>query len=133
MTRRNWPYAPRYRCREGGGLLKKRRESGITKACLDYLRVLENSKQIAWAQRMNSGKAFTGKRSITLCRPGTADIMIRLNNGHTIHCENKMPGEGLADIQKEFKARMEAIGDTYIVIHSCQELRDFMEASDKKG
>jgi len=110
-------------CRPGGERLKKRRETNITRACLDYLRVLENAKQIAWAQRMNSGKVRIERRSITLCRAGTADIYVRLNNGFTVWIENKMPGETLKPDQIEFKNRMEEIGDSYLIITSIQEFR----------
>lgn len=130
-ARPGWPYNKNYQCREGGERLKKRRETCITKACLDYLKVLENGRQITWCQRMNSGAILTSyggrQRLIKLCRPGTADIYVRLNNGRTVWIENKMPKKGLEVVQKEFKARMEAIGDTYVVVRNIQELQQALQ------
>ncbi len=131
MGRASRSFYPRIPCRQGGEVLKKRRESCTTKACLDYLRVMENSGKIAWVQRMNSGAIPTSyggrKRIVKLCRPGTADIYVRLNNGRTLWIENKKPEKDLEDEQKEFKVRMEKIGDIYITIRSLNELIDATE------
>jgi hypothetical protein len=114
--------------RQGGECIRKRSEASLTRACLDYLRLLENSKRIAWYQRMNSGAIRSGKYFIKLCRAGTADLVIRLLNGHTIWAEAKLPGFSPTDIQQEFRAKMESLGDSYIVIHSLEELRGALDS-----
>jgi len=86
---------------------RKRKESGLITAILEYLQCLENNKIISWVDRLNSGRIFIPNaqlnarrsgRSIRLCRPGTPDIYVILNNGKMLWIEGKVED---SEIQKE--------------------------------
>ena|SRR3990167_528386 len=94
---------------------RKRKESGLITAILEYLQCLENNKSISWVDRLNSGRIFIPNasqssgnrppfnarrsgRSIRLCRPGTPDIYVILNNGKMLWIEGKVED---SEIQKE--------------------------------
>ena len=113
---------------------KKRHESQLVTSCLQYLQVLENAKQIAWCDRLNSSKAI-GQRSYRLksgeqktqhfhirgCRKGTSDIIIILNSGKVIWCEMKMQGEGQRKEQFEFEQMIKRLPNHYYLVANCTD------------
>ncbi len=122
-----------YSMRSGGETYRKRTESTLTNACLDYLKMLENQKLIAWVDRLNSGEIIVpahrnGKgnlinaRRIRLCREGTPDIYFITNKGLFIYPETKMPGNEQSTAQKAFQAMIEAVGHRYWLIYDINVL-----------
>lgn len=107
--------------KDGGQTYKKRNESSLLTACLDYLKCLENQGKISWVDRLNSGFVFMGRRRIRLCRPGTADAYFITKTGHMTWIESKFTTE-LSDKQKEFRQIVEAAGHDYWVIRSIDDL-----------
>lgn len=105
---------------------KKRTESQLTSACLNWLMCQENIGNIAWVDRINSGSIVErrGKKTyrIRLARPGTADIYVRLNDGKTIWLETKNDYGKQTSDQVAFMKKMEAIGDEYFIIRDLDEL-----------
>ncbi len=108
--------------RAGGETYKKRNESNLLTACLDYLKCLENQKKILWVDRLNSGFIFTGRRRIRLCRAGTPDAYMITATGGLIWIETKFSTD-LNDNQKEFRSVVERAGHDYWVIRDIDELR----------
>jgi hypothetical protein len=104
-----------------------RKEKDVLTACLKTLKLYENARVVSFFMRMNSGiipmASKDGKvRKIRMCRSGTADIYVRLNNGQTLWVEAKRPGETQRPDQIIFQKRMEAIGDVYMVVESVHDL-----------
>ena len=105
----------------GGKVYRKRTESTIVTACLNYLQTLYNQGKIRWFSRQNVGK--TGK--VRLCRiKGTADIQVILNDGNNIWVECKLRNYKITPFQAEFKLAMEKVGHFYWVILSVEELSE---------
>lgn len=107
--------------RAGGQNYSKRKESNLLTACLNYLAVLENKKEIVWVDRLNSGKIFTGKYMIRLCRKGTPDAYMLLNNGKIIFLETKFSTD-LSPEQRDFKIRVEGVGHQYWIVKNIDDL-----------
>lgn len=84
---------------------RKRSESSIVTACCNYLQVLMNNKKIAWFSRLQSGAIGFGygknRRFVRLCKAGTPDIMVILDNGFVWWFECK------TDVGKQSKEQIE--------------------------
>lgn len=97
--------------------MKKRNESSIVTAILNYLQVQENLGKIAFCDRMNSGKVFVSApysptnasrwgfrgRMVRLHRAGTPDIMILLKTGGVLWLEVKAETGRQELEQKQFE------------------------------
>lgn len=101
---------------------KKRTESSIVTAILKYLTCQENSKKIAWVDRLNSGRMVfkRGNRfqSIRMCRPGTPDIYVLLNTGGVLWLECKNTGKQEIE-QYEFDEMVSRLPNHYYYIVRC--------------
>jgi hypothetical protein len=96
-----WSYPKK---RSGGGeTYCKRNESSIVTGCLQYLQILENSKQIAWYDRCNSGMVKSSTRRIKLHRAGTPDLFFICTNGIIVWVEVKFGANKLRGKQINFK------------------------------
>ena len=77
------------------------------------------------AYRMNSGKVRIGNRRITLCEPGTPDLLIVMSGGRLLWIEVKRPGERPTETQKKRHKELRDMGHSVAVCHS---LDDFLVA-----
>jgi len=106
-----------------------RSESDVKKGCLEYLKILENLREIVWVDRLNSGEIYVrrkkGKRQkIALCRKGTPDIYVRFKTGKTVWIETKSNDKKkLSPEQILFRLKHEAIGDKYLIITTVHDLK----------
>ena len=106
---------------------KKRTESSLVTACLGYLQCLENAGSIKYVDRRNSGRFFKDGRMALMCRPGTPDIVVYLNNGKTLHIECKIDDEVLSGSQVKFRAMIDELYyHHFILIRSTNELKDVL-------
>jgi len=103
--------------------MHKRNESSAVTAILSFLQCLENSGKICHVDRLNSGVIYAHGRKIRLCRPGTADIYVVLNNGGIVWIEVKA-GKGEQDpgSQAKFQRKMEKAGHKYIIARSTDDI-----------
>ena len=100
---------------------KKRNESSLVTACLNWLQCQENLGNIAYVDRMNSGR-ISGVR---LHRAGCSDIIIILNDGRVVWCECKTEKGVIRDSQIDFEKVIQEIPNHfYIVVRSLDELVD---------
>lgn len=106
----------------GGKAYKKRSESSLLTACLDYLILLENLGEITHVDRLNSGTIFNGRRKVRLCRSGTPDAFFILNNGLVVWVETKSAKGKQTDAQAAFMVKVKDVGHLYWVIRSVGEL-----------
>ena len=103
--------------------MKKRTESQLTTACLQYLQCHENLGAIRWVDRLNSGYVYAKKGKsvyrVLLCRPGTSDIFFITKKGRVVWVENKSAKGKLTEDQVKFR-------DMIVVIpnHSYWVIRD---------
>ena len=112
--------------------MKKRNESSIVTAILNYLQVQENLGKIAFCDRMNSGKAFVGApqmarnasprgfrgRMVRLHRAGTPDIMVLLKTG-VLWLEVKTDTGKQELAQKQFENMVNKLPNHYYHIVRC--------------
>ena len=118
--------------RSGGQTLRKRRESDLLTSCLRLLQLYENAGDIVHCDRLNSGKIFTGKFMIRLCRAGTPDAyFIRNNDGKMVWIETKTDKGKLTQKQIEFRLKVEAVGHEYWIIRRISDLKTKLEKADK--
>lgn len=108
--------------------MKKRTESSILTACLEWLQVMENMGRIAWVDRLNSGELYikrpSGWQKIRLCRGGTPDAFFIQTNGKVVWIETKIEGGRLEPEQIKFKNMAEGCGQLYWVINDTDSLRN---------
>lgn len=111
--------------------MKKRNESSLVTAILNYLKCLENAKKIIYADRLNSGAAMVGKRRIRLCRKGTPDIMVILGEYHAgemLWIEAKADDEPLAVDQYNWKVMIEKCpGHTHLTVRDIDGLIEHLK------
>ena len=114
--------------------MKTRRESDLLRACLQYLQCLENNKTIRYVDRLNSGSIFIpnqgrkGGRRIRLCRAGTPDIMVVLNDGGMVWVECKSDTGTQEDTQGEFERMISQVpGHYYLIIRTSDMLEEFIQ------
>jgi len=108
-----------------------RSEKHIKKACLDYLRTLENQGLITWVDRLNSGKFYIRRiarkgRLINGCRAGTPDSYVILNDGRMLWIEYKAKDGKITQYQHDFARMVTGVGHLYLVIRSLDELMERM-------
>ena len=116
--------------------MKKRTESQLVTASLKYLQTLENMGVIAWADRCNSGKFFTGKYMIRGMRTGTPDILCILSDGSVLWIECKFGTYGLSIEQLMFKEMVGKFKTQYylLVQDSIDDITKFLtERGDLNG
>lgn len=119
-------------------MLRKRNESSVVTQIMGYLQLLENSGKIAFYNRQQAGNlAFQrgGKWSrMRLGREGVADIWVMPFNRLAIWIECKLDNGKQNPAQKEFQRIAESAGNTYWIIHDCDELqRKFKEIGVLNG
>ncbi len=68
----------------------------------DILELLEMHPAIAWAKRMNVGRAKMGQRWVMFGFPGCSDIIGQMADGRFFACEVKKPGEKPTEAQQRF-------------------------------
>jgi len=108
--------------------MKKRTESSLVTALLQYLQCLENSKQITWVDRLNSGAAVVGKRRIRLCRKGTPDIMVVLKNGNMLWIEAKVGTKQLNKDQHDWRFMIqECPGHKHLIVRDLDGLFEYLK------
>ena len=99
-----------------------RKESHLLTACLKYLRILENQGFIFWHDRLNSGRIYSGKYMIRLCREGTPDAYFIMSK-RIVWLEMKTKDGKLSEAQLRFKDMVTAVGHTYAVIRDIYDLQ----------
>ena len=112
--------------------MKKRNESSIVTAILNFLQVQENLGKIAFCDRMNSGKVFVSApylpvdasrrgfrgRMVRLHRAGTPDIMVLLKTG-VLWIEVKTDTGKQELEQKQFENMVNKLPNHYYHIVRC--------------
>lgn len=119
----------------------KRTESTLLTACLQYLQLLENSRQIIHVDRLNTGDVTVVKRYFTKagqakeywgkrrgCREGTWDAYFVTNDWLFVFFETKMPGEELSDEQKDFRKRLQHAGHIeFLEVYEVNDIETFFK------
>jgi len=102
---------------------KKRNESTLVTACLQYLQTHENLGNILHCDRLNSGAVKTEGRRVRLCRRGTPDLFFIMNNGLMVWCECKVGKYNLTDDQLRFKTRIEMTSNhKYMIVRDVDDI-----------
>lgn len=102
---------------------KKRNESALVTAVLKYMQCLENSKRIAWVDRLNSGTIKFNGRLFRGCRAGTPDIYAIMNFGNMIWIECKSEKGKWYKSQKDFcNMCWQFDSHIYLVVNSVDSL-----------
>lgn len=98
------------------------KESAIQTTIETQLRYYENLGKLVYIKN-NSG-AFQTKKGgyYRFGKKGSPDFLIFLKNGATIHLEIKQGKNKQQSSQKEYQAKVEALGHVYKVIYSVAEL-----------
>lgn len=108
--------------------MKKRTESATVTAILKYCQCLENSGKIKWCDRLNSGAVLIGKRRVRLCRVGTPDIMLILNDGFMVWVEVKHGSGKQRKEQIEFEMMIKPFWNhEYVLVKSLDNLCDYLK------
>jgi hypothetical protein len=122
---------------KSGSLLNKfvkQREKEILKSCLQWLQCLENNGTIHYVDRLNSGRMIIPNkngtfRAVRLCRQGTPDIMVVLNNGGMVWVECKAEGGTQEPDQEEFERMISEVPNHhYLLVRSSDDLAKKLEA-----
>lgn len=100
-------------------------ENDIVRACLD---IFQTFKVMAW--RNNTGsmtKTYKGKTHfVRFGEPGSPDI-IAVYGGQFIGVECKKPGGKQSPSQKEFQAKLEDAGGTYLLVDNPDILISYLK------
>ena len=117
--------------------MKKRSESTLVTECMKYLNLLQNTRDVFWFSRMQSGdvcfKDYHSKRfrRLRLCPAGTPDILVLVRQPFTqaiynIWIECKAPKGKLSPEQTSFKDEIQRHSkDTYFLITDVQQLVNY--------
>ena len=112
----------------------KNSEKNITKAIKGMLALMEAAGQIVHHDRLNAGCTFglfdkRGKqRAINMCRPGTPDHYVILNDGTMLWIEAKSSTGQQSDHQAEFERKVKSLpGHHYIIARSVTDVIDFID------
>ena len=111
----------------------KNSEKNITKAIKGMLALMEAAGQIVHHDRLNSGSTFnknakTGKSyAFNMCRPGTPDLYVILNDGTILWIEAKSSTGKQSDYQVAFECKVRILpGHHYIIARSVTDVINFM-------
>lgn len=105
-------------------------EAQIKKVITDYLTILENQGKLMFLRNNSfAGIIKSGGRESFIIngKKGSSDLLIFLDGGITIHCEVKSVIGVVSEDQQIFSEKLKKLGHTYIIIHSLQELIDFLK------
>ena len=72
---------------------RQHKEATLLSQIKQELKLMEFYRQITWWDRYNSGRINNGFSWITLCREGTADLAVYLNDGKIWFIETKADGK----------------------------------------
>lgn len=106
------------------------KEADVQRQIIDYLKLLEGRGKLIW-QRNNPGIIFRKKEGRGYWKmegspPGSADLLVFLPDGVTLHMEVKRPGGRLSSNQVEFRDRLSALGHRYVVVKSIEEAQEVL-------
>lgn len=108
------------------------KESELQKAIINYLTLqgnlgrclfLRNNTFAGFIQRRDGSKGYIKNATIK----GSPDIMLFLPKGNTIFLEIKSDKGKLSPAQEEFKERAEALGFSYLVVRSLDDIILYFE------
>ena len=104
-----------------------RRESAIERDCLRWA----NEEGGFFGFKIPSTGVFDSsvgsyRKASPFAINGVSDACL-LRDGRAYWCEFKRPGGVQSADQKKFQRAVEAMGFTYVIIHSLQELQDYVE------
>jgi len=111
------------------GYKLKHSEKDIAKAIKAMLTTMESAGQIRHHDRLNSGSTFrTGKSyAYNMCRPGTPDHYVILNDGTVVWIEAKSSSGKQSEHQAEFERKVQGLkGHYYIIARSVTDVTDFL-------
>ena len=111
----------------------KNSEKNVAKAIKGMLTLMEAAGQIVHHDRLNSGSTFnknarTGKTyAYNMCRPGTPDLYVILNDGTILWIEAKSSIGKQSDYQVAFECKVRILpGHHYIIARSVTDVIGFM-------
>src|SRR3990167_3555695 len=98
------------------------KESAIVTAWCNWLSLLENTGKLVY-QRNNTGAVVTREfgrkaRYIRFGKRFSADILVFIRGGQTLHCEIKSDIGKQSFGQMEYERKITALGHTYYLIRS---------------
>ena len=108
-----------------------KKESAIVTACCNWLALLENSGKLVY-QRNNTGAVVTREfgrkaRFLRFGKKGASDILIFCPGGRTLHVEVKSDVGKMSFEQMEYEHKITALGHTYYLIRSLDELENILK------
>ena len=117
------------------GYKLKHNEKEVALSIKVMLTTMEAVGQIVHHDRLNSGSTFskdhrTGKSyALKMCRPGTPDHYVILNNGTVLWIEAKSTVGTQSDHQAEFERKIKGIpGHHYMIARSVIEVIDYIDS-----
>jgi len=112
----------------------KNSEKNVAKAIKGMLALMEAAGQIVHHDRLNSGSTFskdarTGKSyAYNMCRPGTPDLYVILNDGTILWIEAKSSTGKQSDYQVAFECKVRILpGHHYIIARSVTDVINFID------
>jgi len=115
------------------GIKLRHKEKEVAKAIKGMLTLMEAAGQIVHHDRLNSGTTFskdakTGKSyAFNMCRPGTPDLYVILNDGTILWIEAKSSTGKQSDYQVAFENKVKFLpGHHYIIARSVTDVIGFM-------
>ena len=112
----------------------KNSEKNVAKAIKGMLTLMEAAGQIVHHDRLNSGSTFnknarTGKTyAYNMCRPGTPDLYVILNDGTILWIEAKSSIGKQSDYQVAFECKVRILpGHHYIIARSVTDVINFID------
>ena len=105
----------------------KAAEKNIQAASEEMLVAFERRKSLVYIKN-NSGATKVENSFIRFGKSGSADFLVFLNGGHTLHMEVKTAKGKQTQNQIDYQERVESLGHTYRVVRSVKEA--FIELSE---
>jgi len=116
------------------GIKLRHKEKEVAKAIKGMLTLMEAAGQIVHHDRLNSGTTFskdarTGKSyAYNMCRPGTPDLYVILNDGTILWIEAKSSIGKQSDHQVAFEHKVMCLpGHHYIIARGVSDVIDFID------
>jgi len=117
------------------GYKLQHKEKEVAKAIKGMLTLMEAAGQIIHHDRLNSGTTFskdarTGKKyAYNMCRPGTPDHYVILNDGTILWIEGKSSIGKQSENQVSFESKIKGIpGHHYMIARSVIEVIDYIDS-----